>query len=236
MNKVVNSIRQELFDQADPVKAEFLPRFFVLEPGDKDEFLGITVPKQRLIVNKYYSELSPVDVLDLLRSKVHEERLTALLIWVRQYERGDEPTKKEIYDLYLKNTKWVNSWDLVDSTAYKIAGNYLLDRDRGVLDKFSKSKNMWERRIAIVSTLAFIKQDDFVWTLSLAEQYLSDQHHYIQKATGWMLREMGKKDPHTLTQFLDKFAAIMPRTMLRYSIEKLTAQQRQHYLKQKTAT
>lgn len=233
MVDVIHTIRQELRDQADPAKADFLPHFFKLEPGDKDEFLGVTVPKQRAIVGRYYIKLSPGDVPELLHSTVHEERLTALLIWVKQYQRGDAATKAEIYNLYLKNTRWINNWDLVDSSASYIVGDYVFDKDKKIIDKLSRSKNIWERRIAILAAGEFIRHGEFGWTLKLAEQNLSDTHHYIHKATGWMLREVGKRDRSLLIAFLDAFAPRMPRTALRYAIEHFPPSQRALYLNKK---
>ncbi len=240
MSDVVDQIIDELQQQADPVKADFFPRFFTTEPGQPvDQFFGVTVPKQRAVVGKYYKDITPDQVLELLKSKVHEVRLTAVLIWVKQYQKGDDDTKKYIYELYLKNTKFINNWDLVDSSAHKIVGDWLLDPqrsndpDKKVLERLSNSDYLWDRRIAMMATYTFIKQNDFSWTLRLAEQYLEDDHHYIQKVTGWMLREVGKKDRQTLIDFLDKYASKMPRIMLRYSLEKLDAQQRQYYLKKK---
>ena len=174
MNDVIHTIRQELRDQADPVKADFLPHFFKLEPGDTDEFLGVAVPKQRAIVGRYYKALKPGDAAELLHSLVHEERLTALLIWVKQYQRGNTATKADIYDLYLKNTQWINNWDLVDSSASYIVGDYIFDKDQTIIDQLSRSKNIWERRIAILAAGEFIKHGEFGWTLKLAEQNLTD--------------------------------------------------------------
>lgn len=232
-SNLIHAIQQALRDQADPAKAEFLSTFFKLEPGDRDDFLGVTVPKQRVIVRHYYKQLSPRDVEQLLHSSVHEERLTALMIWVLQYQKGDEQTRQDIYDRYLLNTKWINSWDLVDASCRDIVGNYTFEHDQTVLDSLSKSSNIWERRIAIVSSWYFIKQGEFGWTLTLAERYLNDTHHYIHKATGWMLREVGKRDREVLEDFLAGHAARMPRTALRYAIEHFSPDQRALYLSQK---
>ena len=230
---VVHEVRQRLRNQADPLKAAFFPHFFKLEPGDIDEFLGVTVPKQRAIVREYYKQITPMDVEQLLHSKVHEERLTALMIWVLQFQKGDDVTKADIYKRYLKNTKWINNWDLVDSSCRDIVGAYIFNKDQTILDTLSHSKNIWERRIAIVSTWYFIRAGQFDWTLILAERYLKDTHHYIHKATGWMLREVGKKDRQVLVDFLDEFASKMPRTALRYAIEHFSPETRALYLKQK---
>lgn len=226
-------IQQRLRDLSDPIRAQFSPNYFKLEPGDVDQFLGVTVPNQRKIVKEFYLKISPRDVEQLLHSTVHEERLTALLIWVMQYQKGDSNTKADIYSRYMKNTKWVNSWDLVDSTASYIVGAELFGKDNAIIDTLSRSANMWERRIAIIATSYFIRNGEFAWTLTLAEHYLSDPHHYIQKATGWMLREVGKKDEAVLRSFLDDFAQQMPRTMLRYAIEKFDASTRAVYLAKK---
>ncbi len=226
-------IQQRLRDYSDPIRAQFSPNYFKLEPGDTDQFLGVTVPNQRKIVKEFYQKISPREVEQLLHSTVHEERLTALLLWVLQYQKGDSKTKADIYSRYIKNTKWVNSWDLVDSTASYIVGPELFGGDDSMIDTLSRSTNMWERRIAIIATSYFIRNGEFAWTLKLAEQYLSDTHHYIQKATGWMLREVGKKDEAVLAAFLDDFAPQMPRTMLRYAIEKFDASTRAVYLAKK---
>lgn len=230
MNKLVKQVQQDLLEQADDIKADFLPKFFTPEPGETDQFLGVTVPKQRLITKKYYKLLSPEDVVLLLQSPVHEERLTALMIWVLQFKVANEVQRKNIYDLYLKNTKWINNWDLVDTSARDIVGGYLFDRDKKILDTLSSSKNVWERRIAMIATFYFIQRGEFGWTLKLAEQYLDDTHHYIHKATGWMLREVGKRDKAVLRSFLDQFATRMPRVELRYAIEKFDEKTRRHYL------
>lgn len=226
----IDGIQADLRSHATPRRREASMWYFKPEPGVQDVFLGVTVPDQRLISKKYFSSITPKEVLRLLHSEIHEERLTALLIWVMQYKRGNSKVKSEVYDLYLKNTKWINNWDLVDTSARDIVGEYINDKSRAILNKLSCSNNVWERRIAIISTSYFIQLNDFVWTLKLSEQYLSDTHHYIHKATGWMLREVGKRDQKILREFLDTHAAVMPRTMLRYAIEKFDKPTRQKYL------
>lgn len=233
MSKVVNSIRSELRLQSDPVKAAFFPHFFKEEEGVVDTFLGVTVPKQRVITKAYFKDILPSEVKELLHSTVHEERLTALMIWVLQFQKGDAITKAEVYKLYLSNTEWINNWDLVDASCRDIVGAYIFDKDQSVLESLSVSKNIWERRIAIVATYYFIQHGEFAWTLKLAEQYIGDTHHYIHKATGWMLREVGKRDEAILKAFLDEHAATMPRTALRYSIERFPEHMRRHYLEKK---
>ncbi len=231
MNTIIQQIQSDLREQSDPVKADFFPRYFKSEPGVTDRFLGVTVPKQRAISRQYYKILTPLDVVNLLQSEIHEERLTALFIWVLQFKKGDEKVKQQVFDLYLQNTNWINNWDLVDTSARDIVGGFIYDKDQTILDRLSVSKNVWERRIAIISTFYFIQKGEFAWTLKLAEQYLGDSHHYIHKATGWALREVGKKDRQVLISFLDQNASKMPRTALRYAIEHFPAQTRAVYLK-----
>lgn len=233
MSEVIDKIRQDLLNQADPARAIHSSRYFKSDTLVDDDFLGVTVPKQRVITRQYSNKISPYEVLDLLHSRVHEERLTALMIWVLQFKKGDKAIKKSVYDLYLKNTSWINNWDLVDVSSRDIVGGYIFDKDKSILDKLSISKSVWDRRIAIIATSYFIQFGEFAWTLKLAEQYLNDSHHYIHKASGWMLREVGKKDDAVLRDFLDKNASQMPRTMLRYSIERLPEVQRKAYLHKK---
>lgn len=226
----ISQIQSDLRSKADPRRAEASNWYFKPEPGVHDVFLGVTVPNQRTIAKKYFNTITAQEVLDLLYSEIHEERLTALIIWVLQYTRGDQQLKNQIYDLYMKNTRWINNWDLVDTSARDIVGEYIYDKSRAILSKLSLSKDVWERRIAIIATSYFIQRGDYEWTLKLSEQYLSDTHHYIHKATGWMLREVGKRDQKVLAEFLDVFASRMPRTMLRYAIEKFDKPTRKAYL------
>ncbi len=217
---------------ADIEKAAFFPRFFKTgkgEYGEGDVFIGVTVPNIRKVVSKHVS-LSLNDIDLLVRNEIHEVRLAALLILVSQYDKANMQQKKEIVDFYLAHTKQVNNWDLVDASCYKILGTYLLDHDRSILYSLARSPYLWERRIAIVSTLAFIRKGQFEDTMRICELLLNDDHDLIHKAVGWMLREMGKKDEATLCMFLDKHASKMPRTALRYAIEKLTKKEQQNYL------
>jgi 3-methyladenine DNA glycosylase AlkD len=180
---------------------------------------------------KKHQHLPVADILKLLHSKIHEERFLSLTILTHQFEKGDNKAQDKIYKVYLKNTKYINNWDLVDTSAPYIVGPYLLNRSKSILYKLVKSKNLWERRIAIITTLYFIKCNQFNDTLKLAELLLSDKHDLIHKATGWALRELGKKSLNEELAFLDKHFAYMPRTMLRYAIERLPEKQRLHYLK-----
>jgi 3-methyladenine DNA glycosylase AlkD len=230
--KVIN----ELKGIADSEIAEHSARFFKSGPGEYgegDQFLGIRVPNQRAIA-KSYSHISLNDVHDLLKSPYHEIRLTALLILVYKYQKAKKYEQREnIYQFYIDHLDKVNNWDLVDSTAKYIVGQFLheYNQDRSVLYTLSDSKNLWERRIAIIATFHFINKGDFETTLELSEKYLTDHEDLIHKATGWMLREIGKQNESVLINFLDMHYQKMPRTMLRYSIEKLDEPVRQRYLK-----
>lgn len=229
-----SSALRALRQLTDPAKAAFFPRFFKTgkgEYGEGDRFLGITVPQVRAVA-KMYAELPLSDVAQLLQSPYHEARLLALLILVRQYESAEhERTKKGIVDFYLRHKDRVNNWDLVDVSAYKILGEFLLTRDRSVLLRLAKSFDLWSQRIAIVATFSFIREGQFDDTLKLAEIFLTHTHDLMHKATGWMLREVGKRDLIVLRTFLDQYAARMPRTMLRYAIEKMTVSERKKYLR-----
>ncbi|MGV8169400.1 MAG: DNA alkylation repair protein [Candidatus Nanoarchaeia archaeon] len=227
----------EFEKKKNPEKAKLLSGFFKTgkgQYGEGDVFLGLTVPEQRELAKKYKG-LDLADIQKLIDSKIHEHRLTGLIILVYKYEDSDreknEIDKKKIFDFYLKNTKKVNNWDLVDVTCHRIVGAYLEDKERSVLYKFANSTNLWEKRIAIVSTAWFIKNKDFKDTLKLSEILLKDNHDLIHKAVGWMLREVGKKDEKTLKGFLDKNHKVMPRTMLRYSLERLSEKDKKHYMK-----
>lgn len=219
---------------ADPAKAASSRRFFKTGPGEYgegDQFLGLTVPEIRSLVPQS-DDLSETDVLTLLRSEWHEERLLALLILVRRFEkaRKDDGAREDIVDLYLANTKWINNWDLVDSSAPQILGAWLLKRDRAVLQTLAKSKSLWEQRIAVLATQAFIRAGEFSDTTKLCEGFLNHPHDLMHKACGWMLREAGKRDEAVLLAFLDQHAAKMPRTMLRYALEKLPPDVRRGYM------
>lgn len=218
--------------EADPEKAAFLPRFFKTgkgEYGEGDRFLGVTVPKQRRIARQF-RELPEKEVAKLLADRRHECRLTALLIMVEQFQRGDEAIQERIAQFYLDNLDQVNNWDLVDSSAHKILGPYLENRDRGLLDELAAADHLWKQRVAIITTCYFIVQDDFRDVKRIARTLLNHEHDLIHKAVGWMLREMGKRDRKELETFLKSRYKKMPRTMLRYAIEKLPETQRKKYL------
>ena len=219
---------------ANPKQAKLLQRFFKTgkgEYGEGDIFLGIKVPEQRKIAKKY-PDLSLKEIQELLLSKIHENRLTSLFVLIEQYKKSDEKGKKEIFGFYLKNTKNINNWDLVDLSAPKIVGDYLLDKNRSILYKLAKSKSLWERRISILSTAAFIWNNEYKDTLKISGILLNDKHDLIHKGVGWMLREVGKRvSQEKEEEFLRKHYKKMPRTMLRYAIERFSEKKRKFYMK-----
>ncbi len=231
---VPSTVREKLRALADAKRAAGAARFFKTgggEYGEGDKFLGVTVPQVRSLVREG-DDLSEAGLLSLLHSEWHEERLLALLILVRRFQRakGDERERKRVVDLYLDNSQWVNNWDLVDSSAPYILGEWLLPRDRAILQQLASSESLWEQRIAVLATFAFIRAGEFADTLRLCKSLLGHNHDLMHKACGWMLREVGKRDPAPLRTFLDQHAARMPRTMLRYAIEKLSEQEQRRYL------
>lgn len=230
---MLDRLKSDMKKLANPEKAIILARFFKTgkgEYGEGDIFLGIPVPEQRKIAGKY-SLLPLKELQKLLSGKIHEHRLTALLILVIKYSKADMPGRENIFNFYLNNIRHINNWDLVDLSADKIPGCYLLERDKSILFRMAKSQNVWERRIAVMATFHFIKNNQFRDTLAIAEILLNDRHDLIHKAVGWMLREIGKRDLETEERFLLKYYPEMPRTMLRYSIEKFDEKKRKFYLK-----
>lgn len=230
---MLNQLQSDLQKLANPQKAKDLQRFFKTgkgEYGEGDIFLGIIVPEQRKIAKKY-SNMTLKDLQKLLSSRTHEHRLTALFILIQTYNKSDDKGRKRIFNFYLKNMKHINNWDLVDLSAGKILGAYLLDKDRSVLHRLAESDNLWERRIAIMSTFYFIRNGQFEDTLNISGILLTDRHDLIHKAVGWMLREIGKRDQGAEENFLDKYYRTMPRTMLRYAIERFDEKKRKYYLK-----
>lgn len=215
--------------------AAFLQGFFKTGPGqygEGDVFIGVRVPQTRLVCKQFFALPLP-EVKKLLASPVHEHRLAAVILLSNQYKKADETLKQEIFDLYMRALYdgRINNWDIVDSSAPAIVGEYLYERPRDLLVELAHSDSLWERRVAIIATFQFLKQGDPTTSLAIAEMLMGDKQDLIHKAVGWMLREVGKHiDRATLTQFLDKHAAHMPRTMLRYSIEHLPPAQRMHYL------
>lgn len=233
MTDTINDISRELRELAEPRRAETHQRFFKTgrgEYGEGDMFLGIRVPYIRKLVRKFRG-LSLKDTEKLLHSQWHEERLFALLVLVDSFKKADGKLRKVIYDLYMGSTQRINNWDLVDLSAPHIPGAWLFDRDRKPLHELAQSNDLWEKRIAILSTHYFIRKNDYADTLAISEKLLEDNHDLIRKAVGWMLREVGNRNLETEEKFLRKHYMSMPRTMLRYAIEKFPEEKRQKYLK-----
>jgi 3-methyladenine DNA glycosylase AlkD len=236
-------VKTELRCVARAEKAEVLLRFFKTgkgQYGEGDRFLGVMVPEQRKVAKKFFTDGEARScravlsvVRELLESEFHEDRLTALLILVDQCKRSGPEDQKRIVDFYLKNLPRINNWDLVDLSAPNIVGAYLLDKDPSMLFTLAESGHLWTRRVAVLATLAFIKAGRFAETLSLSERLLiekKDSHDLMHKAVGWMLREVGKRDRQVLEAFLDRHAAQLPRTALRYAIERFPETERHRYL------
>lgn len=231
MKSDLKLLEKELNSLSDPERAKHSAGFFKTgkgEYGEGDEFLGITVPVQREAAKKY-PDLSLDDLQSLLNSKIHECRLTALFILIAKYKKSDE--KEKIAKFYLKNAENINNWDLVDLSAPNILGDFLLEKDKSILYDFARSDNLWKKRISILSTLGFIKKNKFKDSLKIAEILLFDKHDLIHKAVGWIIREIGKRDLKTEEEFLGKYYKTMPRTCLRYAIEKFPEEKRKMYLK-----
>lgn len=232
------AIEKELLELGNPQKARVFTRFFRTskgEYGEGDRFLGITVPAVRLVAKKHYRGCTLDKIKKLLTNPWHEIRLTALIIMTYQFPKLDEDAKHTYYQFYLDNTNGINNWDLVDLSAPKIVGMWLLNhpKDRKILHKLISSPNLWRRRIAVLATYPLIKAGQFDEISNLASNLLTDRQDLIHKAVGWMLREVSKKDLSVLVDFLDQHATCMPRTMLRYAIEKLPEPKCQQYLKVK---
>lgn len=232
----IGSIRRDLRKVATPARAQANRWFFKTGPGqygEGDQFLGVALPQLRKIAREY-RDMPLKHVTLLLKSAWHEERLLALLILVSQYARGDERTRTTIHELYLRHTRWINSWDLVDSSAAQIVGAHLEHRDRRTLRRLARSRVVWERRMAIIATYHYIRRGEFTDALAIAELLRDDGHDLVHKAVGWMLREIGNRDRTVEERFLRTHAARMPRTMLRYAIEKFPVSQRRKYLARRT--
>ena len=233
MSDKLKQLKADMRKLANPEKARLLSGYFKTgkgEYGEGDTFLGIMVPDQRRVAKKY-ADLLMSDLRKLISSRMHEERLVCLFILINRYKKADMQGKKEVVDFYLRNMRHINNWDLVDLSSGTVLGGYLIDRDRSILYEMAKSDDLWKRRIAIMSTFAFIRQNDFGDTLRIAEMLLNDSHDLIHKAVGWMLREIGKRDQAIEEAFLKKHYRKMPRTMLRYAIERFDEQKRKNYLR-----
>ncbi len=233
MSAAARAIRREMRAERSPAKAAVLQRFFKTGPGEYGEgdvFLGLTVPQVRRIARDDGREATLADARVLLASEFHEERLAALLLLVEIFRRGGDRERERIYRFYLGHTRRINNWDLVDLSAPSIVGAWLAGRDRRALDRLARSKSLWERRIAVVSTFHSIREGDLAPTFRLAAALLGDPHDLIHKAAGWMLREAGKRDRAALEAFLSRHGRAMPRTMLRYAVERLPEPRRRRFL------
>jgi 3-methyladenine DNA glycosylase AlkD len=229
---MASAVRAALQHRADPARAKHVARFFKCGPGEYGEgdvFIGVTVPAQRA-VSRVFRDLPLKDIDALLRSRIHEERLTALLIMVDQFARHDR-RRGAIFKLYVRRLQRINNWDLVDVSAAPIVGGWLEQRPRDLLDKLARSKHLWSRRVAMIATYQFIKQGDADDAIRIANIQVHDTHDLIHKAVGWMLREVDKRaSPDALNAFLTRHAATMPRTMLRYAIERLPKRRRSFWM------
>lgn len=232
ISPIATEIKSRLHQLGSPDEALFLQRFFKTGPGQYghgDIFIGVRVPANRKLLSRY-KFLTVTDILPLLASPIHEERLFALLALVQIFEKGDEAIREQVYMLYLERTAYINNWDLVDVSAPKIVGAFLSNKSRELLYKLIRSQSLWERRISIVATFQFIRNRQFDDTFALTEMLLQDREDLLHKAAGWMLREVGKRNQNALEVFLDKHGRQMPRTMLRYAIEKFAPDLRKAYL------
>lgn len=228
-------IHNKLMEIANPQHAINLQRFFKTGKGDYGEgdiFLGIRNPEIRDLVKLFFKVELDV-IIKMLASKYHEERMLSLLILVKKFSKADENGKAKIFNLYISNTKYINNWDLVDLTAPNIIGAYLANKDKDLLFQFANTNNLWEKRISIISTAAFIRANYFDTTFQISELLLHDKYDLIHKAVGWMLREIGKREIDAELMFLNAYYKDMPRTMLRYAIEKFPEELRLSYLKGK---
>ena len=230
----MKELLEEILSLKDEEQAKNLSRFFKTQKGqygEGDLFLGINVPTIRLIAKKYYNSTSLEEIQTLLKNPYHEVRMTALLLLMGIYEKASAETRKEIFNLYLNNVDYINNWDLVDVSAPKLVGRFAYEnRDFSCIYNLANTNHLWSNRISVISTHYFIKKGDFDLILELSEKFLHHGHDLMHKAVGWMLREMGKIDEAPLYNFLDKHHKTMPRTMLRYSIEKFSKEKREHYM------
>lgn len=234
---IAKELQDELNGHEDPARAVHAQRFFKTgkgQYGEGDIFIGLRVPLTRKICKKY-KDLPVGEIEKLLESPIHEHRLAAVIIMTESAKRANDVLRKALYDLYLRRTDRINNWDIIDISCREVVGGYLIDKPRDILYWLARSQQMWERRIAVISTAAFIAQNDLNDTFKISKILLTDKEDLIHKATGWMLREAGKKDEAKLKEFLDEHATVMPRTMLRYSLERLQPVDRARYMQLKSS-
>ncbi|MBW8522014.1 DNA alkylation repair protein [Chryseobacterium chendengshani] len=236
MNYILKEIKAALSLLSIPEKAVFLPKFFKTgkgEYGEGDQFIGVVVPEQRKVAKEYFSKIDLGELSELLSSEIHEHRLTALFMLILKFEKSkDQTVNDEIVEFYLNHIQYVNNWDLVDTSCYKILGRYAFEnQNENLLRKLTDSENMWHKRIAVVGTMYYVKNGFFELTKEFVTHNLHHPHDLMHKANGWLLREMGNKNETELISFLNQYYKVMPRTCLRYAIEKLDESLRQDYLK-----
>lgn len=237
MSLLTEQIFESLKDKVIPEKAAFLPKFFKAFPGgygEGDQFLGVIVPEQRKIAKRCFQEISLDEISELLHNPFHEVRLTALMMLVYRFEKlKSETQRKEIVDFYLDHLKFINNWDLIDSSCYQILGAFYHKKDKSLFFELADSGKLWSQRVAMISSMYWIKKDNFTDALKLAEKLKNHPHDLMHKAVGWMLREIGKRNFEVEFQFLISHYRTMPRTALRYAIEKFPEKLRQDFLKGK---
>ncbi len=231
---MIAELRKEMEECSNEEKAKLYQRFFKTGPGqygEGDVFMGLTMPETRAISSKY-TEMPIEEVQELLNSEIHEHRMSALLIVIQKYRKANKEEKRKLYEFYLKNMSRINNWDLIDVTASHVVGDFLFNNkeEKEMLYKLAKSNDLWEKRISVISTFRFIKENEFEDSINISEILLNDKHDLIHKAVGWMLREIGKKDQEIEEEFLRKYHKTMPRTMLRYSLEKFTKDKKDFYM------
>jgi 3-methyladenine DNA glycosylase AlkD len=232
-NNLADKIRSELVAIASPEKGKLLQGFFKTGPGqygEGDIFIGVTMPQIRMVAKKYYLQADLETVAKLVSNPVHEIRMCALIILVYKYPKASVANQQKIFDFYLAHTKYINNWDLVDVTCTRIVGAYLLNHDRKLLYQLAQSNSLWEKRIAVISTFMFIHYGEYQDSLALAEKLIYEKHDLMHKAVGWMLREVYKREPELICEFLNKYKSTMPRTTLRYAIEKMSKPQQKIFL------
>ena len=232
----MSNLKQAILNLTNPERAIGTARFFKTgkgQYGEGDIFIGVSNPQVQAVVKEFYKNIEIAEIQDLINDKIHELRFAGLLVLVAQYQKASKSQQQTIVDFYLENLSQINNWDLVDCSAYKILGKFLLDKDRQILYNLAETGHLWSERVAVVSTMELIKNGQFTDIFRLSERFLTHPHDLMHKACGWMLREVGKRDELALEEFLDEHLPKMPRTMLRYAIEKMEEKKRLGYLKKR---
>jgi 3-methyladenine DNA glycosylase AlkD len=230
----MSALKQAILQLSNPERAIGTARFFKTgkgQYGEGDIFIGVSNPQVQSTVKEFYKNIEIAEIQELINDKIHELRFAGLLVLVAQFQKASQNQQQIIVDFYLKNLAQINNWDLVDSSAYKILGKFLLDKDRQILYDLAETGHLWSERVAVVSTMALIRNGQFTDIFRLSERFLTHPHDLMHKACGWMLREVGKRDELALEEFLDEHLTKMPRTMLRYAIEKMEEKKRLGYLR-----